>query len=66
MPEIHLPPRWHGSDYAARRLQEIKSRHYPNGDTHQMISDFDWLVDEVEHLRSVADPSWRGGGGTDG
>jgi hypothetical protein len=34
------------------RLAEIKMRHYPNGDTHQMIADFEWLIDEVERLRS--------------
>jgi hypothetical protein len=48
-----LPPKWHGADYAERRLAEIKSRHYPNGDTLQMIADFDWLIDEVEYLRGM-------------
>jgi hypothetical protein len=55
-----LPPKWHGADYAARRLAEIKTRHYPNGDTIQMISDFEWLIEEVEYLRQAEDAAgWR-------
>ena len=60
MASPNLPPKWHGADYAARRLQEIKSRPYPNRDKIQMISDFDWLIDEAEYLRSIVDalPGW--------
>lgn len=47
-----IPPEWHTSDYAAQRLAEIKQRHYPNGDTIQMIADFEWLIDEAEYLRA--------------
>lgn len=49
----NLPPKWHGADYAARRLAEIKDRRYPDGNTIQMVSDFEWLIDEVEYLREA-------------
>lgn len=57
-----MAPRWHDPEYAARRLAEVKTRGYPNGDTIQMISDFEWLIEEVEYLRQekAADASaWR-------
>jgi len=42
---------YHSVAYSRKRLAEIKQRHYPNGDTMQMIDDFEWLIEEVEYLR---------------
>jgi hypothetical protein len=47
-----IPYKWHTPEYAARRLTEIKQQHYPDGDTLQMIADFEWLIDEAEYLRA--------------
>lgn len=45
-----LPPKWHGDDYAERRLAEIRERHQP-GASHA-ADDVLWLAEHVDWLLS--------------
>lgn len=46
-----VPPKWHGEDYAERRVEAIRNRPPVYKQNLVINDDIDWLIEEIERLR---------------